>query len=48
MFEDMNRAIALNKLKPVTDKTFSFDETREAFKYMESGRHFGKIVVSVP
>jgi NADPH:quinone reductase-like Zn-dependent oxidoreductase len=47
MFEAMNRAIALNKLKPVIDKAFSFDEAREAFKYMESGAHFGKIVVTM-
>jgi NADPH:quinone reductase-like Zn-dependent oxidoreductase len=45
MFEDMNRAIELNQLKPVIDKTFAFEEVREALRYMESGSHFGKIVV---
>ncbi|MHA3772393.1 zinc-dependent alcohol dehydrogenase family protein [Verrucomicrobiota bacterium sgz303538] len=45
MFEDMNRAIAVNNLKPVIDKTFTFDQAREALKYMESGSHFGKIVI---
>ena len=45
MFEAMNRAIALNKLKPVIDRTFSFNETREAFRFMESGAHFGKIAI---
>jgi NADPH:quinone reductase-like Zn-dependent oxidoreductase len=45
MFEDMNSAIEANKLKPVIDKTFAFEEVREALKYMESGSHFGKIVV---
>ena len=45
MFEDMNRAIESNQLKPVIDKTFSFEEVREALKYMESGSHFGKIVI---
>lgn len=44
-FEDMNRAIAANRLKPVIDKTFTFDQAREALKYMESGSHFGKIVI---
>lgn len=47
MFEDMNRAIAANKLKPVIDRVFEFDEAREALKYMESGSHFGKIVVRI-
>lgn len=47
MFEEMNRAITLSKLKPVIDKTFAFDEVREALRYMESGSHFGKIVVKI-
>lgn len=45
MFEDMNRAIEVNKLKPVIDKVFEFGEVREALRHMESGSHFGKIVV---
>ena len=45
MFEDMNRAIALNGLKPVIDRTFPFEKAREALEYMESGSHFGKIVL---
>jgi NADPH:quinone reductase-like Zn-dependent oxidoreductase len=45
MFEDMNRAIVLNGLKPVIDRTFPFEKAREALEYMESGSHFGKIVL---
>lgn len=45
MFEEMNSAIEAGKLKPVIDKTFAFEEAREALKYMESGSHFGKIVI---
>lgn len=45
MFEAMNRAISLNMMKPVVDRVFQFDEAREALKYMESGAHFGKIVI---
>ena len=47
MFENMNKAIVSNRLKPVIDKTFSFQEVSEALRYMESGSHFGKIVVSL-
>lgn len=47
MFEAMNRAIALHKMKPVIDRVFPFEEAREALKYMESGAHFGKIVIRV-
>ncbi|MCA1638866.1 MAG: NAD(P)-dependent alcohol dehydrogenase [Acidobacteria bacterium] len=47
MFEDMNRLICQHNLKPVIDKTFPFDEAKDALKYMESGSHFGKIVVKI-
>ncbi|MGI8640208.1 MAG: zinc-dependent alcohol dehydrogenase family protein [Pyrinomonadaceae bacterium] len=48
MFEDMNRVLCLhNHLKPVIDKTFAFEEVKDALKYMESGSHFGKIVVKI-
>jgi NADPH:quinone reductase-like Zn-dependent oxidoreductase len=47
MFEDMNRAIAASKLKPVIDRAFTFDQFPEALKHLESAAHFGKIVVSV-
>jgi NADPH:quinone reductase-like Zn-dependent oxidoreductase len=43
MFESMNRAIALHRLKPVIDKTFHWTEVRHALHYMESQQHFGKI-----
>lgn len=47
MFEDMNRAITQNKIRPVVDRVFPFEEAREAFKYLESGQHFGKVVVGI-
>lgn len=47
MFEEMNRAIEAAKLKPVIDKVFGFSEVREALRYMESGSHFGKVVVNI-
>lgn len=47
MFLHMNAAITANKIKPVIDKVFEFEQTKEAFKYMESGKHFGKIVIRV-
>jgi NADPH:quinone reductase-like Zn-dependent oxidoreductase len=45
MFEAMNRAIALHELRPVVDRVFPFTEAVEAFRYMESAAHFGKIVI---
>lgn len=47
MFEEMNAEITAGKLKPVIDRLFDFDEAREALGYMESGSHFGKIVVRI-
>jgi NADPH:quinone reductase-like Zn-dependent oxidoreductase len=48
MFEQMNLMLCKHSdLKPVIDKTFAFDEIQDAFKYMESGSHFGKIVVKI-
>lgn len=43
MFSEMNRAIALHKLRPVVDRVFAFEEFPEALRYMESAAHFGKI-----
>lgn len=45
MFEEMNQFIDLHQLKPVIDKVFGYNETREALKHLEDGTHFGKIVV---
>jgi NADPH:quinone reductase-like Zn-dependent oxidoreductase len=47
MFEAMNRAIALHQLRPVVDRVFPFAEAVEAYRYLESAAHFGKIVIRV-
>ena len=47
MFEEMNRAITVNRLKPVIDKTFAFAQAREALESMKTGSHFGKIVITI-
>ena len=47
MFADMNRALSTHALRPVIDRVFPFAETHEAFRYLESGRHFGKVVISL-
>lgn len=45
MQEKMVEAININGLKPIIDKSFALEELAEAFRYQESGSHFGKIVV---
>jgi NADPH:quinone reductase-like Zn-dependent oxidoreductase len=47
MFEEMNAAIAKVGMRPVIDRVFGFDQVREAFLYMQSASHFGKIVIHV-
>jgi NADPH:quinone reductase-like Zn-dependent oxidoreductase len=46
-FERLNDAVARWDLHPVVDRVFSFDEAPEAFRYLESGAHFGKVVIRV-
>ena len=45
MFEAMCRAIDLHKIEPIVDKVFPMAEAQAAFRAMENGEHFGKIVV---
>ena len=45
MFEAMNRALAVAKLQPVIDRVFDFDNVRPAYAYLDSARHFGKVVI---
>lgn len=47
MFEAMNEAILLNGMRPVIDRVFSFSELPQALAHMESGAHFGKIVLKI-
>ncbi len=47
-FDAMNRFIAERRLTPVIDRVFPFEQAAEAYRYQQSGGHFGKIVVAVP
>jgi len=47
MFERMNRAIAVHELRPVVDRVFSFEEAAEAYRYVQSGAHLGKVVIKI-
>lgn len=45
MFQRMNRAIAQHAIHPTIDRVFPFEAAREAFEYIASGSHVGKIVI---
>src|SRR5262245_7411117 len=44
-FAAMNRAIGTNRLKPIIDRIFQFEDALSAFRYYEAGKAFGKIVI---
>lgn len=46
-FENFVRFLNITKIKPVIDRVFPLDETRAAYEYMQSGAHFGKVVISI-
>ena len=47
MLEDLGRFVDSAGIRPVVDRVFEFDEAPQAFRYLESGRHIGKVVVTV-
>jgi NADPH:quinone reductase-like Zn-dependent oxidoreductase len=47
MLEQVLRFSDTAGLQPVVDRVFTFDQAREAYRHMESGSHFGKVVIAV-
>jgi NADPH:quinone reductase-like Zn-dependent oxidoreductase len=47
MFERMNTAIEANGIKPVVDRVFAFEQAADAYRYQQSGAHFGKVVIRI-
>ncbi|KAF3401601.1 hypothetical protein F1880_010010 [Penicillium rolfsii] len=46
-FEEMIQFYEAKQIRPVVNRVFSFAEAKEAFKFLESGSHFGKVVIKV-
>ena len=46
MTEDAVQAIANHDEAPVIDSRFAFAELKQAMRHLESGKHFGKIVIT--
>jgi NADPH:quinone reductase-like Zn-dependent oxidoreductase len=47
MFEAMNRAITVNRIAPLIDRVFPFEEAAAAFRHHASRQFMGKIVVAI-
>jgi NADPH:quinone reductase-like Zn-dependent oxidoreductase len=45
-FEEMNKAIELDNIRAVIDRSFPFSKFPEALAYFDKGKHFGKIVLT--
>jgi NADPH:quinone reductase-like Zn-dependent oxidoreductase len=46
-FITMNRFISENRLKPVIDRIFDFDDAESALRYFKEESRFGKVVISL-
>jgi NADPH:quinone reductase-like Zn-dependent oxidoreductase len=46
-FNDMNRLLSAKQIHPRVDQVLSFYETKEAFEYLASQKHVGKVVIKV-
>jgi NADPH:quinone reductase-like Zn-dependent oxidoreductase len=44
-FERMNAAITTQRMEPIVDREFGFDEAAAAYRHLQSGTHFGKVVI---
>lgn len=44
-FAAMNAFLAERQIRPVIDRVFDFADAPGAFDYLESGKHFGKVVI---
>ncbi|WP_321848172.1 NAD(P)-dependent alcohol dehydrogenase [Burkholderia diffusa] len=47
MLDDVVRLVDAKRIKPVVDRVFGFDEAPQAYACLQSGQHFGKVVIRV-
>ncbi|QAA94213.1 zinc-dependent alcohol dehydrogenase family protein [Pollutimonas thiosulfatoxidans] len=47
MFAAMNKAISAHQIKPIMDRAFSFEQAADAYAWLRSGSHFGKVVITI-
>ncbi|OPY96412.1 NADPH:quinone oxidoreductase [Bradyrhizobium sacchari] len=46
-FAAMNRFLTDKAIHPIVDRTYDFDDAPEAYAYLRTGSHFGKVVVKL-
>jgi len=47
MLSELRSQFTIRKLKPLPYKTFASDRTTDAFRYMQQGKHQGKIIIAM-
>ena len=47
MMESMLRTVHIHRMKPIIDKVFPLEKALDAYRHLESGGHFGKVVVTL-
>lgn len=47
MFEDLNQFLIVAEIHPVVDRVFHFQQATDAYNYLKSSGHFGKVVINV-
>jgi NADPH:quinone reductase-like Zn-dependent oxidoreductase len=45
MLDEVARFVGLHQIRPVVDRVFGFDDAPAAYRHLESGQHFGKVVI---
>lgn len=45
--QELVNAIEINNLKPVLEKVYTMEQAKEAFGHLESGKAFGKIIITI-
>jgi NADPH:quinone reductase-like Zn-dependent oxidoreductase len=44
---DLSAFVARERIEPVIDRVFAFEEVAAAYRYLQRGAHFGKVVIAV-
>ncbi len=47
MLNEFIKACEANNFKPIIDKVFKFEDTPDAYRYLASGSHVGKVVIEL-
>lgn len=47
-FQDLLNCFAANTIRPIINRVFEFEEAQEAYEYLWSSSHIGKVIIQIP